>query len=658
MTDTARPSLGRRLVLALKPFAQFGVDALVAGAALWLAALVRYEFAVPAPYARLIWTLLPAVVLAKPLLNFVFGSYRQMWMYTSARESGAVVVSAGIVAVGLLALRLAGVEFEQTPRGPIVVPYSIVLLDAMFYVLGAVGVRMLRRQQVAIMRKRGFYGSEMRTLVLGAGNTASALLLDATRGGGAGPFVGLLDDDPAKRGRRLHGVPVLGATTSLERVVRETGAERVVVAMPSADPVVLRDLIRRAESSGAVVRVVAGLRDALAGERPDVPVAPTLADLVDADEVKRTLLGRVAGDRSKRVLVTGGAGYIGNFLVRRLLDAGYTVRVLDNLSFGGGALREFMERDGFELLEGDISSLRDVARAVKDVGTVVALAAVVGDPACGVDAEETLTLNFESTKAITEACSFYGVDRLVFASSCSVYGASEGDQLLDETSPLNPVSLYARTRILSENVVFERCGSTTPVVLRLATVFGLSPRMRFDLVVNALTVRGVVDGRFQIFGGDQWRPFVHCADVAEAFFLAATAPRERVAGQVFNVGSDAMNFTIAQAGAVVAAEIDAAGAGPVDAQSIESTDDARNYRVTFAKIRSVLGFEPRYDLPTGIREMVEAIRSDSRLREYRGAEFSNLEVMRQRIFGPEASGDGARRPVGVPEPVAPTGGPA
>lgn len=634
----------RSLLSRLKPFAQGAIDAGVAAAALGLAMLVRYEFAIPsATYGQMAWTVLPLVMLVGPLVNWMLGSYRQMWMYTSLRETRVVAASAAALFAVLVTMRLAGVEFAPL----IVMPYSIALLTPTFYAVGSIGVRMLRRQQVvAIWSRRAELGQAQRTLVVGAGRAASALVLDAAQSGERRLLVGLLDDDPQKQGRRLHGVQVVGTTADLERVVRESRVERVLLAMPSADPDVVRSLLRRAEATGATVRVLPSVRRALDGTDTDNP--PTLADLVDAEEVKRTLLGRLdAPGRERRVLVTGGAGYIGNFLVRRLLAEGYTVRVLDNLTFGDAAVEDLRDHERFELVEGDISNLRDVSRAVKDVSTVVALAALVGDPACGVDAEETLTLNFESTKALTEACRFYGVDRLVFASSCSVYGASEGDETLTETSPLNPVSLYARTRILSEEVVFSRCGATTPVVLRLATVYGLSPRMRFDLVVNTLTVRGVVDGRFQIFGGDQWRPFVHCADVAEAFFLAATAPRERVAGQTFNVGSDAMNYTIAEVGDIVAEEIAAAGLPTPAVEHHDAGDDARNYRVTFGKIREALGFVPRYDLRAGIRDMVAGIRDSPELRDYRGTGFSNVEVLRQRlapVAGDGASADGTALP--------------
>jgi nucleoside-diphosphate-sugar epimerase len=199
--------------------------------------------------------------------------------------------------------------------------------------------------------------------------------------------------------------------------------------------------------------------------------------------------------------------------------------------------------------------------------------------------------------------------------------------LLTETSRLNPVSLYARTRVLSENIIFDRAvGDLEPVVLRLSTVFGLSPRMRFDLVVNTLTVRAVVDGRIQIFGGDQWRPNVHCRDAATAFLSALEAPAANVAGEVFNVGGEALNHTIAEIGEKVASIV-----GQVDVRHETDAPDKRNYRVSFAKIRERMGFVPQYSVEDGIREIVTAVRADERLQAYASPIYSNVQALRERF---------------------------
>ena len=280
------------------------------------------------------------------------------------------------------------------------------------------------------------------------------------------------------------------------------------------------------------------------------------------------------------------------------------------------------------MLAGDVCSSRDVGRALRDVHGVIALAAIVGDPACNLDPEETINLNYTATKILIEACNFHRVRRLVFASSCSVYGASAGGALTEQ-SRLNPVSLYARTRVLSENILFDRAGDVEPVVLRLSTVFGLSPRMRFDLVVNTLTVRAVADGGITIIGGNQWRPNVHCRDAARAFIAALEAPAERVAGEIFNVGGDALNHTIAQLGEMVAEIV-----GDVQVARQRDGTDLRDYRVSFAKIRRVLGFEPEWTVAAGIREVAAAVRAQSALRNYQDPAFHNVHALRQTLTTP------------------------
>ena len=279
-----------------------------------------------------------------------------------------------------------------------------------------------------------------------------------------------------------------------------------------------------------------------------------------------------------------------------------------------------------EIITGDICDMKAVARGVRDTHGVIALAAIVGDPACNLDPEETVNLNYQATKILVEACTFYGVRRLVFSSSCSVYGANSNG-LLTERSHLNPVSLYARTRILSESILFDRHGEVEPVVLRLATVFGASPRMRFDLVVNTLTARAVVDGKITIFGGNQWRPHVHCRDAARAFVLALAAPADAVAGEVFNVGGSDLNMRILDLGKLVASTV----GGGVEVVIGDNAQDPRDYRVGFEKIRKTLGYVPERSLEDGIREVADAIRANRALQSYQDPIYHNVHALSQRM---------------------------
>jgi nucleoside-diphosphate-sugar epimerase len=182
---------------------------------------------------------------------------------------------------------------------------------------------------------------------------------------------------------------------------------------------------------------------------------------------------------------------------------------------------------------------------------------------------------------------------------------------------------------LSENLLFDRRGDVEPVVLRLATVFGLSPRMRFDLVVNTLTARAVVDHKIAIFGGDQWRPNVHCRDAARAFLCALEAPAELVAGEVFNVGGDALNHRIGELGELVAATV-----GDVDVRHERDVPDPRDYRVSFEKIRRVLGFEPEFTVAAGIREVATAVRGQPALQNHHNPVFHNVHALKQTFTAP------------------------
>jgi nucleoside-diphosphate-sugar epimerase len=302
------------------------------------------------------------------------------------------------------------------------------------------------------------------------------------------------------------------------------------------------------------------------------------------------------------VLVTGGAGYIGSHLVRKLLRRGHRVRVLDSLLYGDRGLVQFRGNPNFELLVGDVRSSGDLARAVKDARAVVALAALVGDPACAIDPAATWDINVDATAELLARCGRDRVERLVFASSCSVYGAN-GAELLTEHSHLNPVSLYARTRIASEELLFRDRGPVDVVVLRLATVCGLSERMRFDLMVNTLTANASIHGRIRIFGAQQWRPHIHVQDAADAFVRAVEAPRERAANEIFNVGTEEQNFTVGEVADMVVEHIP----GTTQEQQ-NGVDDQRSYRVGFAHIREKLGFVPRRTVDDAISEVHAVLR--------------------------------------------------
>jgi len=303
--------------------------------------------------------------------------------------------------------------------------------------------------------------------------------------------------------------------------------------------------------------------------------------------------------RSDWVLVVGGAGYIGSLLVERLLESGRKVRVLDSLMYGGEPLRNAIHHPNFELVTGDCRNIQDVVKAVRGVESIVQLAAIVGDPACEQDHTSALEINYAASRMLIEIAKGHGVSRLIFASSCSVYGASESE--VDERSEVRPVSFYGQTKVDSERALLESCTDTFhPTILRFATVFGLSYRPRFDLVVNLLSAKAAQDGVITIYNGRQWRPFIHVRDLAEAVALVLESPVRLVSGQVLNVGDSRLNYTLSEVAEVI---------GEVfPATRVDHTDnsDCRNYRVSFRKIEESLGFHASYSLRDGIEELKNA----------------------------------------------------
>ena len=321
------------------------------------------------------------------------------------------------------------------------------------------------------------------------------------------------------------------------------------------------------------------------------------------------------------ILVVGGAGYIGAVLVRKLLARGAKVRLLDSLVYGDAAIAGILDDPNLEFIQGDCRNIQDVVKSMTGASSVVHLAAVVGDPACEQDKQNALEINYSATRMMVEIAKGHGIGRFVFASSCSVYGASEF--LMDEQSKTEPVSLYGKTKIDSEKVLLDaRTATFHPIVLRFATVFGLAPRPRFDLVVNLLTAKARQEGVITIYNGEQWRPFIHVDDIAQAIVEVLYAPIQNVAGEIFNVGDDRLNFTLGQ----IAEKI--RGHFPdTRIQEVENSD-RRNYRVSFSKIRNQIGFTCQRTLDDGIREISAAFDRGT-IADYQEAFYSNVKFLRR-----------------------------
>ena len=310
---------------------------------------------------------------------------------------------------------------------------------------------------------------------------------------------------------------------------------------------------------------------------------------------------------ARRTLVTGGAGYVGSIVVAALLDAGHRVRVLDSVAVGdGSSLLQLQDRDGFEFVAGDVRDAGARSSALVDVDSVVHLAAIVGDPACARDPETARAVNLAGTTALLEESAERGVARFVFASTCSNYGKmAAGDAFATEDWELRPVSLYAETKVAAELEVLaaSRAGFAT-TCLRFATVYGVSPRMRFDLTVNEFTRDALVAGKLVIYGEEFWRPYIHVRDAARAVTAVLGAPPEQIAGEVFNVGDTEENFRKRDLVDMLLSRLP-----DTSVERVAQAEDPRDYRVSFDKVRARLGFTITRRVDQGIDEVLALLRS-------------------------------------------------
>ncbi len=306
-----------------------------------------------------------------------------------------------------------------------------------------------------------------------------------------------------------------------------------------------------------------------------------------------------------KILVTGGAGYIGSSLVPLLLADGHAVRVFDSLLQGGDSLLGVWSNPAFEFIRGDVCDRAQVESAVAGMDAVVHLAAIVGDPACSKLPDLARAVNLDSSLALIDESRRAGVSRFLFASTCSNYGKMKDfTQYLDEESELSPVSLYAETKVAVEKALLARGAGNgwSPTPLRFATVFGVSPRMRFDLTVNEFTMEMLTKKHLKVFGEQFWRPYVHVRDAARAIRLVLSSPTEKVAGTVFNVGATDQNWQKQQL-----VEMIRPHAPDAVVEFVHKQEDPRDYRVSFTRIAESLGYKITRTVAQGIEEVAQLV---------------------------------------------------
>jgi nucleoside-diphosphate-sugar epimerase len=306
------------------------------------------------------------------------------------------------------------------------------------------------------------------------------------------------------------------------------------------------------------------------------------------------------------VVVTGGSGYIGTPLCMLLARSGRKVRALDSLMHSQHAVAQELRAAGVDVIEGDVRDAQAREHALTGATAVVHLAAIVGDPACARDPQLAREVNVEATFALVGDAERLGVERFVFASTCSNYGRmADPATPIDETGTLAPVSLYAEQKVELERFLLENDhGTLSPTSLRFATIYGVAPRMRFDLTVNEFTRDLWAERRLEVFGEQFWRPYVHVRDAGRAVATVLSTPRETVVGEVFNVGRSGENYRKLDLVQEIRKHTDSG-----EVTYVHRDEDPRDYKVSFDKIRAVLGFETQMTVPTGIGEVLDALAS-------------------------------------------------
>ena len=330
----------------------------------------------------------------------------------------------------------------------------------------------------------------------------------------------------------------------------------------------------------------------------------------------------------KHVLVTGAAGYIGSLLTAELLREGCRVTGIDSLLFGGESLLGFLHHPDFHFARADVTEPRAVrdslARGWDRPAAVIHLAAIVGFPACqAVGRQAAWQFNVEATKMVFEQAAGLGVERFVFASTYSNYGLSEDGRPVTEESPLNPQSLYAETKIAAEQFLLEEASAGPAALLyRFATLYGVSPRPRLDLIVNQFVLDAFTRRELTIYQRGYSRSFIHVHDTVRGILLGLDAPLEQMRGQIFNLGSEDGNYTKDE---IVALVIKRLPETVVTYKDLTFGGDMRDIRVSFEKVRRVLGFKPALTVDDGVRELVHALRTgiirEPHHERYRNAQF-------------------------------------
>ena len=339
-------------------------------------------------------------------------------------------------------------------------------------------------------------------------------------------------------------------------------------------------------------------------EPETVQVPPEVARRLSAEE--KRVADKLGRSRRRRVLLIGGSGYIGGPLTTHLLRIGCEVTNLDLLVYRHGSVSvSYMAHPGYRFVIGNMGHAPTLDDALEGVTDVVILAGLVGDPITKKFPEESAAINDVALRNCIDRLNERGLERVIFISTCSNYGLVAGDELVNEEAPLSPLSLYAKSKVAAEKHLLSLKGTVDyqPTILRFATAFGLSPRMRFDLTVNEFARELYLDRELVVYDAESWRPYCHVKDFASLIARVLAFPADDVSFEVFNAGGECNNHTKQE---IVDLILSCLPKRKVVYRP--HSLDQRNYRVDFSKVRNKLFFEPLYSILDGVDEIIWAIR--------------------------------------------------
>lgn len=327
--------------------------------------------------------------------------------------------------------------------------------------------------------------------------------------------------------------------------------------------------------------------------------------------------------KKEKILVTGGAGYVGSVLIPKLIDKDYDVRVLDLMLFGDNGLKDVSDK--CEIIKGDIRDEDTLKESLEGVDKVIHLASISNDPSSDLDQELTKQVNFEATEKLLTLSKQKGVKRFIFASSSSVYGIKEEPNVTEDFS-LEPLTIYSKTKAWSEEIVKKaNCDNFTTVILRPATVCGYSPRMRLDLTVNILTDHAINREKISVFGGTQKRPNIHINDITDYYVSLLEIPKEKISGETFNAGYE--NHTVMNIAETVKEVIG-------KNVKIERTDtsDNRSYHISSEKIKNILNLKPKKTITDAVTDLKRAF-DNNKIPNSSDSIYRNVDKMKELGFG-------------------------